>query len=454
MFSMFALLGITSVANAATLPSTCGTSGTDLCVDADRDGFYADPGASTVPAEGDCNDAAKLVFPGAPAALGDGVKNDCSATGADDDVLETSAALAAACGKDAAGDNACDSTDPKISAPAIARRDAFVVKYESCTLDPIGGVWGVEGGRYTCTKDSMLPGWDWANASGVRSKADNTERSARKAADAAILAQLGHPAVAAVPATDKTPAVEAVPATGLYAELAELEAAIAKADAATKAALEAQKAEVKATIAGFEIRLGQNEAKVTALQGDVRGLKTRMSAVEQTGIAVEGGVSVFMIGQPEFVTGSGDVLRGAITGGGIVNFTIDSQRPGHLMGLDIGLAPMTGSVAVDGGSVPASMASLGMHYQWIVGDIAIGPELVAFGDASNNPLDAAVSGFGVAVGGKFAYYLPMPNPRTRVGLVLHMDGGVAANGTNGNFYPDGVFLGSFGIVVGDGPARY
>ncbi len=460
--TLIALLLASSLINTASAaePTGCGPSGTDECQDDDADGFNANAKDT---AQTDCADDNDRVYPGAPAAIGDNVKNDCSVSGpADSDDAEWEAAKAAACGKDSAGESACESDDPKISGPAKAGRDALIVKIESCTSDPASGVWAVDHGHYTCV--GLLPGWSWSKSTGVASKADNAERSARRAGDAALAGQIGHPSVPevkAAPASGKTPAVKAVPAvpaTGLYAQLEALNARIAGADERTAAALKKQAEAVEATIKSYEARLGTVEGDVLGLKNEVygipgvtEGLSARIDNAEQDGFFFQVGAAGAMIGQPGIVSGD-TTVTGPITGGGALVASFGPQwygpKAGHIVVLDLMVGG--GGVGSENDTLPASFGTLGVAALWQPRntDIAIGPKLVGVIDAAGNPFTAQASGGGLGGGMKAIYMLPLSqdDSRSRIGINLDLAETLGTQGTNDNQWANPAFVGSFGVT--------
>lgn len=434
-----ALMG-TTAAFAADLPSTCGDAGDELCVDADKDGSYANAKEGK---DQDCEDDASTnwfaahIFPGAPVALGDLADTNCDGS---DDAKELEEALTAAGGADSPKGKALQGT---INLCVDDVHEASDGEF----------VWSsAKGGD--CKFAPGYERWDFDRASGVIPRAVVVEASRRRAGDAALREQLGTPGTPAVPKTDTTPEVPAVPATGFYLELAELEAAMAKADGETKAELAAAKA-------ALEKRIGEAEASIVAVKGRVSALERsdsvqndRLDVVETTGLILEGGVSGFVLaGRGLYEYKDGPMVRSGTGAGALGQVTIGQAWFGHVLYLDLGFGQ--GSEASGNASLPVTLGSAAFGHQWVVGDgsLAVGPQLLLVGAALGNPLDSTVSGWGAGGGVKLSYVLPLASPNVRVGIHCGVNGVAESFGTNDVWDTGAAFYGTCGLAGGYGPLR-
>ncbi len=453
---ILALMG-TPAAFAADLPSTCGTSGTDLCVDVDVDGFFTEPGASTTPAEADCDDADARVYPKARLVLGDAKDSDCNGTGDDDERDEAIAAAREIAAKKA---DPKDVASPKAVAAADAVEETFGAELDRCLTgggfvnDDSVGVWGWDKPSSkvpTCIElGDGLTYQRGRNGVGYITPADRAAlgvaRSATAKADA-LAATLGTPGTSAVPATADTPAIEAVAPTGLYLELAELEAAMVAADAETRAQLAAAKT-------ALEERIGKAESSIVSLKSRMGAVEGRLEVEESSGIVLEGGLSGFVLaGRGLYEYENGPMVRSGTAGGVVGSVTIGSAWFGHVLYLDLGFGQ--GSEASGDVELPVTVGSAAFGHQWVVGDgsLAIGPQLLLVGEAMGNPLDSTVSGWGGGAGMKFSYLIPLENGNTRVGIHCGVTGVVERFGTNDVWDTGPAFYGTCGIAGGRGPLR-
>lgn len=446
-----ALLG-TTAAFAADLPSTCGANGDELCVDEDKDGNYANATENE-----DCLDTNARVYHGARIVIGDGADNDCNGT---DDDAEREEAIAAAREIAAKRADPKDQASPKAVAAADAIEKSFNAELDRCLTgggfvnEDSAGVWGWEKPSSkvpTCIE--MGDGLDYQRGSrgvGYITPADRAAlgaaRSASTKADA-LAEQLGHPGSPAVPATADAPAVEAVPATGLYLELAELEAAMVAADAETREQLAAAKK-------ALEGRIATTESSIVSLRSRMGAVEGRLDIEESTGIVLEATLGGFVLaGRGLYEYEDGPMVRSGTAAGAAGSVTIGSAWFGHLLYLDLGF----GQGSEESGKVelPVTVGSAAFGHQWVVGDgsFAVGPQLLLIGEAMGNPLDATVSGWGGGGGLKLSYLVPLDNGNTRLGVNCGLNAVVESFGTNDAWDTGPAFYGTCGVSAGRGPLR-
>jgi hypothetical protein len=427
------------------LPSTCGDAGTELCVDADSDGFYANAKES---AAKDCQDDleenqfAGIIHPGAPIAIGDadadGSGGDSNCDGTDDDAELEEALQAAAKLADPKDENS-----PKAQAAAEKLADLIGECVNDGDYAGEAGpfVWSMENGRYGC--HNLPEGWGYSRSTGVQSRADRAALGAAQAAQksaAAVQAELGHPAI---PASEGVPAQ---PATGLYAALASVEQAMLDADAATRAELEAAKTEILKKITDLEARLTGFGNRLTRAEAGIRNLRG-------TGVVLEGGLYGGVVaGRPLYEYEGGPQVRSGVAAVGQITATIGSAWPGHLLYLDLGFAPF-GSEKQGSERLPYTLGSAAFGHQWVKGSLAVGPQLVAVTGGMGNPMTPTVSEWGGGAGLKLSLLFPLENRNVRVGFHCGLNGIVESFGTNDVWDAGPGLYATCGLAGGYGPQR-
>lgn len=440
------------------LPSTCGTSGTDLCVDVDGDGHFANATATEAQ---DCQDDKAWVFPGARPTLRDGVDSDCDGT---DDDAEEEAAIeaarqAAAKKADASYDPASGTMSPKAEAAADLAEEQATIVWDRCSE---GGWWANEEAmgmfgwssatapaKPTCFGfDENEFSWDGGvHGDGYRSRADRRAlglASRAQASAAALAEQLGHPAIAAAPATATTPAVEAVPATGLYARLAEVEGAMRAADAETKRQLAAQKAEL-------ERQIGENKSALVALKGRVSALEANDARQDARITALEKDGALFLV-KPGFGLVFGETLYEADdttvvrAGSGVVGTV--AVAGGIAWGGHHLLAAEINGGQGKRGDLPYSLGTGAVGYTYrFDGGFTLGGRGVVMAGATGNPLDSDVSGWGLGGGPSVGYLAELPN-RNLLGVEGVVDVVGSNYGTNHDYYTGPETMVGVRLVVG------
>lgn len=451
MTSFLLALALTgNLALAADLPSTCGANGDELCVDEDKDGSFGNAKDNE-----DCDDTDARVYPKARLVLGDGKDSDCNGT---DDDAERDEAIAAAREIAAKKADPKDPASPKAVAAADAVEKRFTTELDSC-LEGTGfvndadvGVWGwptASAKVPTCI--DMREGLTYERGGvGYVTPADRRALGAARTASTkadTLAARLGTPGTPAVPATADTPAIEAVAPTGLYLELAEIEAAMVAADTETRAQLAAAKT-------ALEERIGKAESSIVSLKSRMGAVEGRLEVEESSGIVLEGGLSGFVLaGRGLYEYEDGPMVRSGTAAGAVGSVTIGSAWFGHVLYLDLGFGQ--GSEASGDVELPVTVGSAAFGHQWVVGDgsFAVGPQLLLVGEAMGNPLDSTVSGWGGGGGVKFSYLLPLDSGNTRVGIHCGVNGVVESFGTNDVWDTGPAFYGTCGIAGGRGPLR-
>ncbi|OGL95846.1 hypothetical protein A2348_00340 [Candidatus Uhrbacteria bacterium RIFOXYB12_FULL_58_10] len=467
---------------AAALPSTCGASGTDQCVDADGDGHYTNPATTSPVTPVDCDDTKSWVFPNARPTLRDGADSDCDGT---DDDAEEDAAIAAARLAAATKADKADPASPKAEAAAELVEEQLLVQIDRCAE---GGWWGNEEAKGM---------WGWKSTSAPAKPTcfgfDEEE----------FLFEAGANGVGLISRADRRALARASAAEARANEafrLAEITGTILVGDDSHEG-LVATVDGIEKTVYGIDTD-GDGRTDRGGLARDTKDLKGRMYGFDTDGdgrVDTQGVVDrvntldLWAFGADGKADGEGgvdgdvEVLKSRVTHHGRRLDALEKDgalflvKPGfglvfgeNLYEADnetvvragngvVGSLAIAGGIAWDGrhmlyaevgggqgkrGDLPYSLGTGAVGYTYrFDGGFTLGGRGVVMAGSTGNPLDADVSGWGLGGGAALGYLAEMPN-RNLLGVEGVVDVVGSNYGTNHDYFNGPEAMVGVRLVVG------